>query len=307
MTNERPILVLGSSGQLGHAFREEFGENKNVIFLTSADLNLAKTDQIAVSLSLINPRLIINCAAYTAVDKAESEPELVMKINGEAPGEVARWCKTHHAAMIHFSTDYVFDGRLDRPYLEEDPTGPLGVYGRSKLMGEQLIRQHLQKHLIFRISWVFSSVGNNFVKTMLRLGAERESLKIVSDQIGSPTYAPDVAQLVLRIGGVDGRNIFSSEFPFGTYHLHNKGETTWFDFARNIFAVAKSLELNLKAKEVLATSTAEFGASAPRPLNSRMNMGLIERTFGVDMPSWQESLRSCIINMKKPKFQMSEL
>lgn len=299
MIFERPILILGSSGQLGHAFREEFGDTKNVIFLTSADLNLAKTDQIGVRLNLINPRLIINCAAYTAVDKAESEPELVMKINGEGPGEVARWCKAHQAAMIHFSTDYVFDGRLDRPYLEQDPTGPLGVYGQSKLMGEQLIRQHLQEHLIFRISWVFSSVGNNFVKTMLRLGAERESLKIVSDQIGSPTYAPDVAQLVLRIGGVDGRNIFNTEFPFGIYHLHNKGETTWFDFAQNIFAVAKELGVGIQVNEVLPTSTAEFAASAPRPLNSRMNMDLLQKAFGVEMPKWQDSLKSCIVELQK--------
>ncbi|MBK9039653.1 MAG: dTDP-4-dehydrorhamnose reductase [Bdellovibrionales bacterium] len=284
---------------MGHAFREEFGETKNVIFLTSADLNLAKTDEIEVCLNLINPRLIINCAAYTAVDKAESEPELVIKINGKAPGELARWCKTHQAAMIHFSTDYVFDGRLDRPYLEEDPTGPLGVYGQSKLMGEQLIRQHLQEHLIFRISWVFSSVGNNFVKTMLRLGAERESLKIVSDQIGSPTYALDVAQLVLRIGGVGGLNIANSEFPFGTYHLHNQGETSWFDFAQNIFSIAKELGVGIKVNEVSPTSTAEFAAPAPRPLNSRMNMGLLQKAFGVEMPKWQDSLKSCIVELQK--------
>ncbi|MCB0363011.1 MAG: dTDP-4-dehydrorhamnose reductase [Bdellovibrionales bacterium] len=301
MKDRGRLLVFGKNGQIGQAFSEILSRNRsdNVYLLGSQDCRVEKTDELERVLERIRPQLIVNCAAYTAVDKAETESDLAMSINTEAPGVMARWCAQNRAKLIHFSTDYVFNGNLDRPYLEQDPTGPLGAYGQSKLMGEKLIRQHLKAHLIFRISWVFSCVGNNFVKTMLRLGSERESLKIVSDQIGSPTFAPDVARAVLKVVGIDGEKVSDTEFPFGTYHLHNLGETTWFEFAQSIFAVAKSLGVALKVKEILPTTTAEFGAPAPRPLNSRMNMDLFSQTFGIDMPSWEQSLNSCITTLQK--------
>lgn len=232
-------------------------------------------------------RAIINAAAYTQVDKAESEFERANLINAIAPGEIAAWALAQNLSFIHYSTDYVFSGSGTSGWREVDQTQPLNVYGRSKLSGEQSIQKHKGRWLILRTSWVYNETGQNFLNTMLRLGADREELRIVNDQIGAPTYASDLASATLMM--------LQSLRPehSGIYHVANAGETSWFHFAQSIFALARAQGLPLRVERVLPITSAEFPTPAKRPLNSRLNMSKFENTFGFQMPTWQDALRRC--------------
>jgi dTDP-4-dehydrorhamnose reductase len=229
------------------------------------------------------PDYVVNCAAYTAVDKAESEQVLCYKINAEAVVNLSAACKLTGSKLVHISTDYVFSGDGTRPYREDDITGPLSVYGKSKLQGEQALKGN-HDSIIIRTSWLYSQYGNNFVKTMLRLGREREELRVVNDQSGSPTYAPDLADAILQIIEVSSGDSFRN----GTYHYCNTGTTTWYAFAKNIIEKAA-----LKCR-VIPIETKDYPTAAPRPAYSVLDTEKIRKTFGITIPDWEESLDKCI-------------
>lgn len=226
---------------------------------------------------------IINCSAYTAVDKAEDEAGKAFKINADGAGNVALVAKERKAKLIHFSTDYVFDGTKSEAYIENDMTGPIGVYGRSKLKGEENILQTLSEHFIFRISWLYGHHGANFVHTMLRLFGERDEVRVVNDQWGSPTFAEDVADLIIKI-------IRENSTAYGIYHFTNGGRTTWYEFTREIHRLAKEIGLKKNDIKITPVSTAEYPTKAKRPANSCMSKTKIEKTLGVKIRPWQESL-----------------
>jgi dTDP-4-dehydrorhamnose reductase len=223
----------------------------------------------------------VNCAAYTAVDKAESEPQLAMQINGEAVGILAKTCKENETKLIHLSTDYVFDGTSNQPYTEEDEPNPLNVYGNSKLKGEKLSLEFHPDTVILRTSWVYSSFGKNFVKTMIKLMKEKESVSVVSDQIGSPTYASDLAEVVLGI-------VSSEKFQPGIYHFTNDGILSWYEFAVRIKVLIE------RHCHVIPIPTSAYPTPAKRPPYSVLNKEKIKSTYGVELKPWQESLERCI-------------
>jgi dTDP-4-dehydrorhamnose reductase len=238
---------------------------------------------------------VINAAAYTAVDLAESEEPRAHLINAESPGAIARWCAEHELPLVHYSTDYVFSGQGERPWREDDPVAPLGAYGRTKLAGEQAIMNTQCRAVIFRTSWVYDAYGKNFVRTMLKLGAERETLKVVSDQHGAPTYAPSLARATLQ---TLNQALEKPHFPTGIYHLCNSGETTWHEFATRIFEQARILGMPLKVKSVEAIPSSAYPTPAHRPLNSRLDQSKIAEVFGIRMPDWHEGLADCIKELK---------
>ena len=297
LIDKQKILVTGANGQLGSELRAAVASSINAaaaslnaaslrpafdfIFLTREDLSFDDTRSIAAIFETHHPAYCINCAAYTAVDKAESEPELAYSINGEAVGHLAAACKTSGARLIHISTDYVFDGGSAIPLKEQDPTGPLNVYGASKLLGEQLALQQNPDTLILRTSWVYSAFGNNFVKTMMRLMKEKESIRVVSDQVGSPTYAADLAAVILQI--IDG-----PAFIPGIYHYSNEGEISWSEFALAI------KEMTGSACRVDPIPSAQYPTPARRPHYSLLDKTLIRQTYGVKIPAWKDSLVSCL-------------
>jgi dTDP-4-dehydrorhamnose reductase len=264
---------------------------ERAIPLTQAELDLSKIDTIRETLDRYSPDVVINPAAYTAVDKAEEEQGLASLINGEAPGVMAAWCNDKRIPFIHYSTDYVFDGSGDHPRDENMKTAPLNHYGASKLAGEQAVEQAGGNYLIFRTSWVYDAQGKNFVNTMLRLGGEREVLSIVADQIGAPSYAPHLADATLqaleKVQNLDA-------FPSGVYHMCNAGETSWNQFALAIFEGAKRHGRVLEITKVNAINTVDYPTPATRPLNSRLDYSRLKQVFDITMPSWQEGLEACL-------------
>lgn len=291
------ILVLGATGQVGKALRDLLGAKGFAWDRSQLDLSAPRTLAKALTAFWLNenPSCVINAAAYTSVDQAEKEEPLARAINAESPGEIARWCAERNVPFVHYSTDYVFDGVGDRKWTETSRTGPLGAYGRTKLAGEYAVRDAGGRHLIFRTSWVYDSQGRNFLKTMLKLGADREVLKIVTDQHGAPTYAPHLARATLE-ALVRARQM--PAFPTGLYHLCAGGETTWHGFASAIFEAARSKDLPLKVREVLAITTAEYPTPARRPLNSRLDTTKAERILGVSLPEWHSGLRECMEKLR---------
>jgi dTDP-4-dehydrorhamnose reductase len=268
------ILVLGANGQVGRALCEILGEQ--AIGLSRAEADLSQPQSLSAVLEKYAPRAVINAAAYTQVDKAETERELATKINGEAPGIVAQWCAAHEIPFVHYSTDYVFAGDDESAWREDDAVAPLNFYGASKLAGEQNIQNASGKFLIFR--------------TMLKLGAERETLKIVNDQHGAPTYAPHLAQATI----VALQNALSStQFPRGVYHLCGGDETTWHGFAVAIFEAARAHSITLKVQNIEAVSSSEFPTPAKRPHNSRLNCEKAKIVLGVELPHWRDGLNEC--------------
>jgi dTDP-4-dehydrorhamnose reductase len=246
--------------------------------------DLADLDQISRVMAEVQPEIILNAAAYTAVDRAESEPELALRINGAAPRLLAEEaCKTG-ALLVHYSTDYVFDGSKASRWIEDDPTGPLNTYGASKLAGEQGIVAAGGRHLIFRTSWVVSPHGNNFLRTMLRLGAERDQLKIVNDQTGAPTSALAIASATREV-----LNHLHSDSPWGIYHMTCAGQTTWCGFAQAIFQRARHPE-NREWARVTGIPGAEYPTPAARPGNSVLSNGKLHAAFDVHLPSWEQAL-----------------
>lgn len=283
------IAVLGAAGQLGRALTQALAER--AIPLLRADLDVTDPQESVAKLDRLSPCAVINAAAYTSVDEAEAHPEPAFQINGEAPGRLAQWCRRRGIPFVHFSTDYVFSGSGLRPWTEEDPVSPLNAYGRSKLEGERQVRAAGGEWLIFRTSWVYDGAGRNFLTTMLRLAGERETLTIVDDQWGAPTYASHLAQATLA--ALD-QACAQPLFPSGIYHVCNGGETTWCRFAHAIFELAGSKGTTLRLRTVVPISSSEYPTPARRPLNSRLNTAKVRNTFGVTLPPWETGLRECM-------------
>lgn len=288
------ILLLGKDGQVGWELQRSLAPLGELVALDfdSTDLcgDLGKPEELAQTVCCVAPTVIVNAAAHTAVDKAESEPEFARALNALGVGVLAREAEALGAWMVHYSTDYVFDGSGSAPRTEDSPTGPLSVYGRTKLEGEQLLQQHCRRHLIFRTSWVYAARGQNFAKTMLRLAAERERLTVVDDQFGAPTGAEllaDVTALALRQALADG-----GESLAGVYHLAAAGETSWHGYARFVidFAQQRGLALKATGEAVQAVPSTAFNAAAPRPGNSRLDTRKLRETFGLALPPWQSGV-----------------
>jgi dTDP-4-dehydrorhamnose reductase len=280
------ILLLGAGGQLGMQLKQALAGKVELTALGRADLDFAGAGAIRSAIQNANPEVVINAAAYTAVDKAESEPDLAHLVNAVAPGVIAEELVRTGGWIIHYSTDYVFDGSGTQPWMETDPTGPLGVYGQTKLDGELAVAATGCKHVILRTSWVYAAEGRNFLHTMLRLGREREQLKIVNDQIGAPTTAEALTEATLAVlSQLAARSEDAS--ASGIYHLACAGETSWCGFARTIFTQFASRQ---KPPEVLPIPTEAYPTPAKRPRNSRLNCDKFTRQFGFQMPAWQDAL-----------------
>jgi len=283
------ILLFGKGGQVGWELQRSLAPLGEVIALDFDSKehcgDLTNLEGIAQTIRTIAPDVIVNAAAHTAVDKAESEPELVRTINALSPGVIAREAKRNNAWLIHYSTDYVFDGSGDEPWQETDPIGPLSVYGATKLEGEQLIEQSGCKCLIFRTSWVYAALGGNFAKTMLRLAQERDKLSVIDDQIGAPTGADLLADITAHAI----RTAQQKPEVAGLYHLVASGETSWHGYANFVIEFARKTGVALKVtpEAIQAVPTSAFPAPAKRPHNSRMSAEKLRRNFGVELPHWQ--------------------
>ena len=291
MTMKR-ILLLGAQGQVGWELRRSLAPLGDVIALDrhSTDFcgDISDLNGLAQTVRRVSPHVIVNAAAHTAVDKAESEPALANTLNALAPGVLAQEASKLGALLVHYSTDYVFDGSGTTPWQESDATGPLSVYGRTKLDGEERIQAVCPKHLIFRTSWVYAARGGNFAKTMLRLAQEREQLTVIDDQFGAPTGA----DLLADVTAYAIRHLAHQPQAAGLYHLAAAGETSWNGYARLVLALAKRLkpELNIKATEVKAVPSSAFVTAAVRPHNSRLNTSQLQDTFELQMPRWEQGV-----------------
>jgi dTDP-4-dehydrorhamnose reductase len=285
------ILVTGVSGQVGGELVPRLQGLGTVILHDRSTLDFAKADLITSTLDRDVPDLIINPAAYTAVDKAEDEPELATCINAEAPGIIARWAADHSVPLIHFSTDYVYDGSGDKPWREGDAPRPLGVYGESKLAGEKAIRAAGGSFLIFRICWVYAAKGRNFLRTISRLALERRELRIVGDQMGAPTSAASIADAVAKVlsGGIDRLREQSADAN-GVVHFCASGETSWYGFTTAIVEGLKQRGVRLAVETVVPIRTAEYPTRAKRPLNSRLDLSQLKEIFGIVPSNWNIAL-----------------
>ncbi|WPU95823.1 dTDP-4-dehydrorhamnose reductase [Mucilaginibacter sabulilitoris] len=281
------IIVFGASGQLGHCLKAVAASKQinNIFFPPEGEANILDADALSKLFEQYKPAYAINCAAYTAVDKAEDDIDIARKINRTGAANLAAQCKNHDTVLVHISTDFVFKGDKPYPLVESDVAEPISVYGLTKLEGEQDIVDILPRHYILRTSWLYSEYGNNFVKTMLKLGADREELKIIADQIGSPTYGIDLAAAILDI-------ITSDSERFGIYHYSNEGVTSWYDFAKGIFDLVGS-----KVK-VYPIRTSEYPTKATRPAFSVMDKAKIKSTFNIQIPYWRDSLIVCLERLK---------
>ncbi|MDD2845588.1 MAG: dTDP-4-dehydrorhamnose reductase [Rhodoferax sp.] len=287
------ILLLGKNGQVGWELQRSLAPLGELIALDRHSSqfcgDLGRLADLADTVRAIRPDVIVNAAAYTAVDKAESEPELARTLNALAPEVLAREAAQLGAWLVHYSTDYVFGGGGDRPWREDDPTFPLNVYGQTKLLGEHMIDWVCPRHLIFRTSWVYAARGGNFAKTMLRLARERDQLTVINDQFGAPTGAELIADVTAHAirqvtqAGADAQALS------GIYHLVASGCTTWHDYAQYVIAQAQRLQptLKIKATEVNPVPTSAFPTPAQRPLNSRLDTGKLQDSFGLSLPAWQ--------------------
>lgn len=299
----KKILITGVNGQVGHALAQVFANDsspeRKVFLLDRNQLDLSNKDEIRRIVQEIHPDLIINPAAYTAVDKAETEPELAFAINAFAPQILAEEAAKIGSKIIHFSTDYVYNGTKPTWYVEDDNTDPLGVYGQSKLAGENAIRAVGLPHLIFRTSWVYGAYGKNFLNTILRLSKEREELRIVSDQIGAPTSSASIADATFN-----AINVWDNDLS-GVYHLVNAGETSWHGFAKAIVEEYSHLqkvnawpELKVKAANIHGITTKEFPTPAKRPTNSKLNCNKLERDLSIELSNWRFALVAELLKLK---------
>jgi len=282
------ILLTGANGQLGHELQRWLAPLGSLVACTRADCDLERPDQLREVIRRVAPAIIVNPAAYTVVDRAESEPARAAAVNRDAVVVLAEEAKRIGATIIHYSTDYVFDGSKVGWYGEDDAPAPLGVYGRTKWEGEAALRASGVPHLILRTSWVVGTHGANFARTMLRLATTNETLRVVADQIGAPTSTPlisEVTAALVRRLAAEG----ADRFPFGTYHLAAAGETSWHDYARFVFA-----EAGLDPARVHPITTAEYPTPARRPANSRLDTTRLRSTFGVALPAWSEGVREVV-------------
>ena len=286
----KKILVTGKNGQVGWELQRTLAPLSQIIALDAEDMDLSDVDAIRRKVREIAPHIIINPAAHTAVDKAESEPDLAMAINGTAAGVLAEEAKKLDALLIHYSTDYVFNGSKTSPYVESDVPDPQSVYGRTKLAGEQAIQAVGGKHVILRTSWVYGVHGSNFVKTILRLAKERSELRIVADQYGAPTWARLLAESTAQIIGN------YTEDKSGVYHLTSSGRTNWHQFAEEIVRLARQYDDALKDKPLTIhpIATHEYPVPAKRPANSSLSTEKIRQTFSLELPHWEDDLAECV-------------
>jgi len=277
------VVVFGASGQLGQCLKylTEKDSIQHVFFPPEDQANILDIDLLTALFEQYKPNYCINCAAYTAVDRAEDDVDMARKINRDGAENLAKLCAGFNATLIHISTDFVFEGNTPKLLLESDVAKPINVYGVTKLEGEQAVLDNLKETYILRTSWLYSEYGNNFVKTMMRLGTEKDELKIIADQIGTPTYAIDLAKCVLSI-------IANDKKLYGTYHFSNEGVTSWYDFAMAIFDIAK---INVK---VYPVRTAEYVTRAVRPTFSVMDKTKIKNNLQIQIPYWRTSLEQCI-------------
>lgn len=294
MYKQKSILVTGANGQLGQSFKliSEQYPNYQFTFATRKEIDLSLLESINNYFQQKQFDLVINCAAYTAVDKAEQEVELADAINHLAVKQLAQIAKEQGTVFIHISTDYVFDGTNYRPYIETDSINPQSVYGASKLKGEQAIQAIKPKGCIIRTSWVYSEFGNNFVKTMLKLGQDRDQLNVIFDQVGSPTYAKDLAQAIMAI--VQSNQLNNISKP-EIYHYSNEGVSSWYDFARQIFEIS---EIDC---DVNAIETKDYPTPATRPHYSLLNKAKIKQAYNLMIPYWKDSLKQCLQNLQGKK------
>ena len=291
----KSILLIGCNGQVGTQLRKTLQPYSNLIPVARPVVELAQPETIKDLIEQYQPEIIINAAAYTSVDKAESEPELANTVNAIASKFLAQEAEKLRALLIHISTDYVFDGKTSSPYQENDSTNPLSVYGKTKLAAEQAIRSNCSNHIILRTAWVYGTGGkSNFVKTMLRLGTEKTELKIVADQIGSPTRAKDIAQTIALL-------ISQNPFESGTYHYTNSGVASWYDFAVAIFEEARLLDFPLKIERVIPITTSEYPTAATRPKYSVLNCAKISARLEFYPPHWRQSLREMLQEFRQSK------
>lgn len=289
------LLLLGANGQLGRELQYGLAPLYNVVATTRTGmlpdgspcemLDFKQPEMLAALLDRVSPQIVVNAAAYTAVDRAENERDAAWRTNAEAPDVIARWCATAAVPLVHYSTDYVFDGQGARPYREDDPTAPLGVYGASKLAGEEAIRAAGGRHLIFRTAWVYASHSTNFLRTMLRLSATSDNLRVVADQIGTPTPAGLIA-------GVTAQALQHPGQLSGTWHLTAGGQTSWHGFAEAIFAQAHERGVLQRVPTVIPVSSAEYPTPARRPAWSVLDNAKLQHDFGIALPAWQEALSS---------------
>ena len=287
------ILLTGKNGQVGFELQKKLGALCEVIATDREELDLANPDAIRAFIDQIKPDIIINPAAYTAVDRAESEPELAYQINTLAPEVLASMASELDIPLVHFSTDYVFDGLKKEAYVETDQINPQSVYGKTKCEGEEKVRTH-EKHIILRTSWVFGVHGNNFLKTMLRLMQEKKSLNIVGDQYGSPTSSSMLGDVTFKIVETILKNKNFNDF--GTYHLTSEGETNWHDYASLISGEAMKLNVKVKCTpdQIHSILTSEYPMAAKRPLNSRLNTDKIKKTFMLELPHWELEVKKVL-------------
>ncbi len=289
------LLLLGCNGQVGWELRRSLATLGEVVALDAEGADLSKPESVAARVRELRPAAVVNAAAWTAVDRAESEPERARTVNALAPGALAREAAATGAWLLHFSSDYVFDGSGDAPRAEDAPTGPLNAYGRGKLEGEQLIRASGCHHLILRTSWVYAARGANFAKTMLKLAAERDSLAVIDDQVGAPTGAEllaDVAALALR-------RAMAEPALAGTYHCVAAGHTSWHGYARFVIERARALGHPLRAtpEAVRPIPTTQFPTPARRPLNSRLDTTKLRQAFGLHLPPWQDGVERLLAEL----------
>ena len=296
------ILVTGKNGQVGFELQRSLAVLGEVIAIDRDDCDLSNPDAIRAVVQRIRPDIIVNPAAHTAVDKAESEVELATLLNTTAPQVFAEEAAKLGALLVHYSTDYVFDGRKDGAYVEDDASNPQSVYGKTKLAGEEAIRASGCRHLIFRTSWVFAAHGANFLKTMLRLMQQRDALSVVADQIGAPTSASLIADVTAQIIAQYLRSVDQPQFSYGTFHLVANGETSWHGYASLINQIANEQGYTLKiaGEAIKAIPASDYPVPAPRPANSRLNTQKLQSTFGLVLPDWQVGVQQVMTLIKQP-------
>ncbi len=292
------VLVTGANGQLGQAIQSISGNYPEIdfVFCDSSSLDITNFDTINQVFEKVKPNYCINAAAYTAVDKAESEQQKAISINVTGAKNLAETCKENNTILLHVSTDFVFDGNKSIPYSEEDIPNPTGVYGRTKLDGEKAIQETFDKYYIIRTSWVYSQFANNFMKTMLRLGSERDSLSVVNDQIGTPTNAVDLAEVLVKICLASNLQPPTSNL-YGIYNFSNEGQCSWYDFAKKIF------EVNKIKIDLIPIPTSSYPTPAKRPAYSVLDKSKIKNTFEINILDWESSLKNIdfsVITEKKP-------
>ncbi|MCK4863970.1 MAG: dTDP-4-dehydrorhamnose reductase [Gammaproteobacteria bacterium] len=290
------ILIAGAQGQVGSELVSVANQSKHTVFATTrSELDITQAKSVDAYISQNQPDIVINAAAYTAVDKAEEEHNLAYAINHDGVKNLAVVCSRNNIPLFHISTDYVFDGSKIDAYCEEDDVSPLGVYGESKWQGEESIREHMEQFIILRVAWVFGAHRNNFVKTMLRLGNEKDELNVVADQYGGPSPAKNIAETLIDIIGQYQKN---KKLEWGTYHYCGYPKTTWHGFAKEIFHQAHEAGLLNKEPKVNPITTAQYPTPAKRPENSMLDCSKLNKTFGIEMPNWHNSLNEVLMDLK---------